>query len=156
MRVDQYAYFALHSSVLPAAEMAARVGLEPDEVVVRGSRTADPPRPVEHRWKIVCRERGLRVDEQIDRVIERLGPHRDRIAALSRDLAVRDPEHGGAVLEIVRHFDYPFGEEEELSPPDAELRKLAGQHQLLGWGLDRGVLEFLLETGAYLDVDEYG
>ncbi|XVQ14103.1 DUF4279 domain-containing protein [Spirillospora sp. CA-255316] len=156
MRVSQYAYFALHSSVVSAAEMAAGLGLEPDEVLVRGSRTADPPRPARHTWKIVCRDRGLRVDEQIDRIVGRLGPYRDRIVALTRDLAVHDPEHGGAVLEIVRHFDHPDGEEEELSPPGAEPWKLAGQHQLLGWGLDRRVLEFLLATGAYLDVDEYG
>ncbi|MFC5753757.1 DUF4279 domain-containing protein [Actinomadura rugatobispora] len=156
MRISQYAYFALRSPVVPAAEMAARLGLEPDEVTVRGSRTVDPPRPAVHTWKIVCRERGLRVDEQIDRIIERLGPYRDRVVALSRELGVHGPEHGGAVLEVVRYFDDEDGEEEELSPPGAALQKLAGQHQLLGWGLDRRVLEFLLMTGAYLDVDEYG
>ncbi|WP_329245510.1 DUF4279 domain-containing protein [Actinoallomurus sp. NBC_01490] len=59
MRVRQYVYFALHSSTLPAAEMATRLGLEPDEVSVRGSRTTTPPRPVTHVWKIVCRDRGL-------------------------------------------------------------------------------------------------
>jgi hypothetical protein len=31
-----------------------------------------------------------------------------------------------------------------------------GQHQLLGWVLDREVLEFLPAVDAVLDVDEYG
>lgn len=156
MRISQYAYFALCSSYVSAAEMAARVGMEPDEVSVRGSRTADPPRPVRHAWRMVCRDRGLTLDEQIGRIIERLRPCRDQIAALSQELAAHDPEHGGAALRVVRYFNDPDGEEEELSPPEADRQKIAGQHQLLGWVLDREVLEFLLATGAYLDADEYG
>jgi hypothetical protein len=37
-----------------------------------------------------------------------------------------------------------------------ELEKLSDQHQLLGWHLDRGVVQFLDEVDAELDVDEYG
>lgn len=156
MRIRQYAYFVLCSSVVSAAEMAARVGMEPDKVSVRGSRKADPPRPVSHAWSIVCKDRGLTADDQIGRIIERLQPCRNQVVALSQELAAHDPEHGGAVLRVVRYFDDPDGEEEEFSPPEAALQKIAGQHQLLGWVLDRTVLEFLLATGAYLDVDEYG
>lgn len=156
MRVGQFAYFALMSPSVSAEEMAARLRLEPDEVSIRGSRTPAPPRPVAHAWKIVCGERGLTVDEQVGQIMRRLRPHRDSIAALSRELAARDPGQAGAVLEVVRDFDDPDGEEEELSPPDAELQKLPGQHQLLGWSLDHEVLEFLVVTGAHLDVDEYG
>jgi hypothetical protein len=156
MRVRQYVYFALHSSTLPAAEMATRLGLEPDEVSVRGSRTTTPPRPVTHVWKIVCRDRGLTVDEQIDRVMARLRPYRERIAALVQAITADGFEYDGAVLEVVRHFDDADGEEERLDPPEAALQRLAGQHQLLGWSLDREVLEFLLATGAHFDVDEYG
>ncbi|MDN3353086.1 DUF4279 domain-containing protein [Actinomadura sp. DC4] len=152
MRISQYAYFALRSSVVPAAEMTARLGLEPDEVSVRGSRTADPPRPVSHSWKIVCADGGLTVDQQVGRIMERLRPYRDRIVALSQALA----GHGAAVLEVVRYLDDPDGEDEELSPPGVALQKLPGRHRLLGWTLDREVLEFLVATGAYLDVDEYG
>jgi hypothetical protein len=39
--------------------------------------------------------------------------------------------------------------------PDG-LEKLSGQHQLLGWHLDRHVLNFLSEVGAEFDADEYG
>jgi hypothetical protein len=136
--------------------MAARLGLEPDEVSVRGSRMAAPPRPVSHAWRIVCRERGLTVDQQIGRIMQRLRPHQDQIVAMSQALTSESPRHGGAVLRVVRYFDDADGEDEELSPPGAALQKLAGQHQLLGWTLEREVLEFLLATGAYLDVDEYG
>jgi hypothetical protein len=156
VRVGQYVYFALSSPSVSAQEMTARLCLEPDEVSVRGSRTSAPPRPVAHVWKIVCRERGLTVDEQVGQIMRRLRPHRDEIAALSRELAARDPGQAGAVLEVVRDFDDPDGEEEELSPPDAYFQKLPGQHQLLGWSLDLEVLQFLLVTGAHLDVDEYG
>jgi hypothetical protein len=156
VRVGQFAYFALHSPSVSAEEMTARLGLEPDESSIRGSRTPVPPRPAAHAWMVVCRERGLTVDEQIDQIMRRLRPHRDSIAALSRELAARDPGQAGAVLEVVRDFDDPDGEEEQLSPPDAYFQKLAGQHQLLGWSLDGEVLEFLVATGAHLDVDEYG
>jgi Domain of unknown function (DUF4279) len=56
VEIEQYAYFALKSAVVPAAEMAERLGMEPDEVSVRGSRVAEPPRPIRHSWKIVCRD----------------------------------------------------------------------------------------------------
>ncbi|WP_239145523.1 DUF4279 domain-containing protein [Actinoplanes couchii] len=92
------------------------------------SRRAEPTAvPVDHSWKIVCREPGLRVDEQVASVVGRLVPHSAAIAA---------------VLEIVRCFD----------------RQEAGRAEapnLLGWHLDRKVLDFLQSTGASLDVDEY-
>ncbi|MFG2907668.1 DUF4279 domain-containing protein [Kitasatospora sp. NPDC048286] len=76
MPVDQYVHFALSSLHTSAADMAAVLGLEPDEIMVRGSRIPGPrPIPAAHRWKIVCREPGLCVDEQIARVLERLAPH---------------------------------------------------------------------------------
>ncbi|MEU5786400.1 DUF4279 domain-containing protein [Micromonospora purpureochromogenes] len=65
MIVSQYVYFALSSERVSAAEITARLGIEPDEIVVRGSRVASPARPGSHRWKITCRKPGLTVDEQI-------------------------------------------------------------------------------------------
>jgi len=59
-------------------------------------------------------------------------------------------------MQVVRYLNDESGEEEELSSPDAPWQKLSGQHQLLGWALEREVLEFLLATGACFDVDEYG
>lgn len=151
MSVDQYVYFALSSHVTSAAEMTAVLGLEPDETAVRGSRIPEPKAiPVLHRWKIVCREPGLSVDEQIARVLERLTPHVDAIAALARRLDVEDPQGPSAVLEVVRYFnDEPVRQDHPLGDIPTEVPKL------LGWHLGRDVLDFLHLTGAVLDVDEY-
>ncbi|MEV4642426.1 DUF4279 domain-containing protein [Actinoplanes sp. NPDC049548] len=140
MRVSQYAYFALSSSHTSAAEMAAVLGLEPDETTVRGSRIAEPGAvPALHRWKIVCREPGLHVDEQIARIVHRLAPHTAAIAALAGRLDDEEPGPA-AVLEVVRTFDD---------------RAAAETPATLGWHLDREILDFLQTTGAVLDVDEY-
>ncbi|MEU1543098.1 DUF4279 domain-containing protein [Actinacidiphila glaucinigra] len=62
MPLSQYVYFALISSRTTAQEITAWLGIEPDETTVRGSRRADSPTlPVTHRWKVVCREPGLRL-----------------------------------------------------------------------------------------------
>ncbi|BBH71828.1 hypothetical protein ACTI_85130 [Actinoplanes sp. OR16] len=149
MHVNQYAYFALFSRSTSAAEMAAVLGLEPDEITVRGSRrTAPNAIPADHCWKIVCREPGLRVDEQVARIIERLAPHTAAIAALARSL---DTENGrsGAVLEVVRCFNDRGAEQHDPSDATTEAPNL------FGWHLSREVLDFLQATGAALDVDEY-
>lgn len=156
MRIRQFVYFGLLSSQVSATEITARLGVEPDRIAVLGARNTAPPIPVCHAWKIVCDDRRLAVDEQLVRVVERLAPHSEEIIALAQELSAADPEHGGAVMRVVRYFDAEDGEEEELSSPDAALQKLPGQHQLLGWVLDREVLRFLLDVDAVLDVDEYG
>jgi hypothetical protein len=151
MHVDQYVYFALSSHVTSAAEMTAVLGLEPDETVVRGSRIPEPDAvPVLHRWKIVCREPGLSVDEQIARVLERLNPHIDAIAALARRLDGEDPDGPSAVLEIVRYFN---GSPVPLDHPPRDAH--VETPKAYGWHLGREVLRFLHLTGAVLDVDEY-
>ncbi|HYN92300.1 MAG TPA: DUF4279 domain-containing protein [Pilimelia sp.] len=139
MRIRQYAYFGLWSRLTPASEMTARLGLEPDEVSVRAARSAAPPLPVSHAWKVVCRDRGLTVDEQTARIVVRLGPFAATIGALGTALQQAEGEVSGARLQIVRYFDDKNGEPE-----------------LLGWHLDRDLLEFLRVTGADIDVDEYG
>lgn len=149
MPVSQYAYFALGSRHTTAIEMAAFLGLEPDETRIRGSRVSNPPRPVFHSWKIVCREPGLRVDEQLARVLDRLRPHTDRIAELTRRLSAQDEAGTSAVLQVVRYFndDEDLGQTPSPDSPD--------QPNLFGWHLDPDVLTFLSATGAELDVDEY-
>ncbi|MEV7931299.1 DUF4279 domain-containing protein, partial [Kitasatospora sp. NPDC088779] len=115
MPLRQYVYFALFSQHTSAAEMTALLGIEPDEVSVRGSRFTEPVvRPVSHSWKIVCREPGLCVDEQINRVLDRLRPHTARIAELASHLAAEEQEHGGAVLEVVRYFNDTDQEQQPL------------------------------------------
>ncbi|MEY9863994.1 hypothetical protein ABH935_009648 [Catenulispora sp. GAS73] len=152
MLISQYAYFGLSSLVIPAAEMTAILGIAPDEISVRGSRRGEPrPHPPLHRWKIVCREPAMSVDQQVERIMERLAPHGDAIAALARRLDAEDGDQSGAVLEIVRKFNHDEGQDRLASTPP----ELIDGHDLLGWHLDRAVLEFLQATGAVLDVDEY-
>jgi hypothetical protein len=152
VRIRQYAYFAVFSESMPATEITARLMIEPDKVMIRGSRRAEPPAPVVHKWKVICDDRGMTVDEQVRKVVDRVRPRQAAIAELTREPDARC----GAVLEVVRYFDAENGEEEELSPPDAQLQKLPGQHQLLGWHLDRDILAFLIAVNAEIDVDEYG
>ena len=155
VRIKQYVYFALKSEHVTAATMADQIGLAADEVSVRGSTIAGPrPKPFVHSWKIVCDTPGLTVDEQVDRVIERLGPYRSAIREV-----VGGIDDAKAVLQVVRYFGAWLaddeGEEEELTVV-GNLEKLPGQHQLLGWHLRREVMEFLLDVNAEMNFDEYG
>jgi Domain of unknown function (DUF4279) len=158
VRISQYCYFSIRSRDVTAEQISARLGLQPDEFGVRGSKQTKPREiPVDHTWKIACREAGLTVSEQIDRVLVRLLPLADEIAAYLIDL--RAAGIGATTtLQVVRHLDDDEGEEEELTEQVVGERtyvKLSGQHQLLGWHLDRRCLDFLERTGAELDVDEY-
>jgi hypothetical protein len=142
MPLHQYAYFALFSQHISADDMTSQLGITPDKVTVRGSRFTEPAVvPVDHSWMIECRDPGLRVDEQITRVLDRLQPHTDRICDLTRHLA----STGGAVLHVVRYFN----DTDQAQPGAAEAPNL------FGWHLDRKILDFLSATGAELDVDEY-
>lgn len=96
--------------------------IEPDKVMIRGSRRAEPPSPVKHGWEVICDDRGMTVDEQVRKVIDRVRPRQAAIAELTREPDARC----WTVLEIVRYFDDQTGEEEELSPPDAQCR---GSHR---------------------------
>lgn len=156
MRVDQYVYFSLRSDHMPVREIAGRLGMEPDEISVKASKRVDPPVPCVHAWRLVCRDGGLTLDEQIDRLIERLEPFADEIAALAREIDASEGEGITGTLQVVRYFNDDGGEGESPQPNGTDLVRLPGQHQRLGWHLDRRVLEFLHRTGAELDVDEYG
>ncbi|MEW2553290.1 DUF4279 domain-containing protein [Streptomyces zhihengii] len=143
MPLRQYACFALFSQHTSADAMTSQLGITPDEVTVRGSRFTEPAVvPVDHSWMVVCREPNLRVDEQITRILDRLQPHTHRICDLTRHLARTG---GGAVLQIVRHFN-----DTDQAQPEA-----ADAPNLFGWHLDRKVLDFLSATGAEIDIDEY-
>ncbi|MEU1196819.1 DUF4279 domain-containing protein [Streptomyces sp. NPDC005813] len=147
MPLHQYVYFALTSNSTTAQEITAWLGIEPDETTVRGSRRTGPPTlPASHRWKIVCRDPGLRVDEQIARILDRLRPHTDRIAEVAARLSAEEEEGGAAVLEVVRYFN------DDDAP---QVAAASDQSDLFGWHLDHDVLGFLAATGAALDIDEY-
>lgn len=143
MPLHQYAYFALFSQHTSADAMTSQMGIIPDEVTVRGSRSTEPVViPVDHSWVVTCRQPGLRVDEQITRILDRLQPHTDHICDLTRHLAETG---GGAVLNVVRYFN-----DTDQAQPGA-----ADAPNLFAWHLDRNVLDFLSATGAELGVDEY-
>lgn len=149
MLLRQYVYFALSSEHITAREMTAVLGIEPDETSVRGSRrTAPVALPACHRWKISCREPGLRVDEQIANILGRLQPHTERIAALVARLAT-EVGPGAAVLQVVRYFNDSPGEAGEAD------QAIDQPPKPLSWHLDHDVLSFLSATGATIDVDEY-
>jgi hypothetical protein len=155
VRVRQYVYFVMRSDSLSAVEMSARIGLDPDEVVIQGSRSLRPLRPARHAWKITCRDPGLTVDDMIARVVDRLEPFSEAIGGLVEELN-RGHTASCAALQVVRHFDDEEGEVEDRRSPDPAFAKIPGQHQLLGWHVDGRVVRFLVATGAELDVDEYG
>jgi hypothetical protein len=156
MLVNQYVYFALTSSQVSAAEITARLQIEPDEVLIRGSRQADPVLPVAHRWKIVCRKPRLTVDEQIADIVDRLFDHAHRIGELAAELGRIEGMQGFSEMQVVREFQGPDGAAEELATAVEGMVKLSGQHQLLGWHLNTRILDFLRMTLAELSVDEYG
>ena len=157
--IRQYCYLSLHSPTVTAAEVTARLLLEPDRVAVRGSRRTRPKAiPVHHSWEVLCDLPGLTIDEQLDRVVSRVAPAAADIASWTSELASRGVELS-ARLQVVRNFDDDEGQEDDAHDEvvdGVEMRRLGGQHQLLGWHLDRSVLEFLTVTGAELDIDEYG
>ncbi|MDX8050150.1 GNAT family N-acetyltransferase [Lentzea sp. BCCO 10_0798] len=129
MRVDQYAYFALESDTVSAAEIAQRLGLEPDEVLVRGSKRPEHDVPRVHAWKIVDRGAG-RLDEKIQNVVDRLLPIRDELVALT---AMSDMSASLVVVRFCRD----------------------GDGADLGWWISAEALAFLTSVRASLDVDEY-
>jgi hypothetical protein len=149
LRIRQYVYFAIKSRNLSAEEVERRLGVRPDRVLVSGAERKYPPRPAAHSWELVSTEPGLTVDEQISMLLTRLQPARAAI----RDLTAT--EDVVAVLQVVRYLDDDEGEL-ELSTIVRGMKKLPGQHHLLGWHLDLEVMRFLCEVGADLDIDEYG
>ncbi len=150
MRILQRAYFAIHSTMTSSGAIAAFLGMEPDRSIVRGSVSVELDRPLHHGWCVDCDQPGMRVDEQVAEVVDRLRPISSKIRAFLDADSTASP-----VMEVVRYFDYEEGVEED-DVTIGRFQKLSGQHQLLGWHLSRDVLDFLAEVGAALDADEYG
>lgn len=140
--------------MVTAEVITGRLGVQPDETSVRGTRRAEPPVPTRHHWSIHCRERGLCVDEQVTVLLDRIEPVRPRILDLIGEGEVF------ARLQIVRYFDDDLGEEETLdsfvTPDGGIAEKLPGQHQLLGWILSAEQVGVLASMRATIDSDEYG
>ena len=150
MRIYQYCYFTLSSAVTSASEITAHLKMQPDRTLVQGSkRTGPPPLPRLHAWEIVHPPSG-RVDDQLTCIVERLSPVQGRLTRLMRDFPVQ------ATMQVVRHLNAELGEEDNaVSSSAGSLRRLGGQHQLLGWHLDQSIIKFLVSVNAELDLDEY-
>lgn len=154
MKVSQRVYLDISSETVPAAAVTAFLGMEPDELQVRGAKRAAPPVPVWHSWSVHCSDRGLKIDAQIEKVLERVEPIRSRLVVLAsgQDVSVR--------LVIVRYFDDEDGEEQPFEAAITKdgrlLEKLPGQHQLLGWYLSDEQLGFLAQIRCSIWADEYG
>jgi hypothetical protein len=114
--IRQYVYFAVRSDAVNADEVSRRLGLEPDHIAVRGSRSAEPPRPVANVWKIVCDEPDMTIDEQVEVVLQRLRPAEARLVELAKDPGC------SVALQLVRYFGDEEGEPERLSDSDAGCR----------------------------------
>ncbi|MEV7567922.1 DUF4279 domain-containing protein [Streptomyces tanashiensis] len=113
----------------------ALLGVQPDETKVRGSRVVEPAIPACHQWRIVCREPGLRVDEQIALVLDRLRPHTDRIAGLAGRMGEEPGAGRAAKPQIVRYYtaaDDP-GENRSCSPRG----RLAAVDAIRDWATGR-------------------
>jgi hypothetical protein len=80
--------------------------------------SAAPPVPVLHSWTVCLRERGLTLDAQIGRVLERIEPVHARLLGLIPGQDV------SAQLVIVCDFDDEEGEDELPDVAATEDRKL--------------------------------
>ncbi len=150
MRISQRVEFVIASRNVTAVEITRRVGLEPDRTVVAGSKPSESTKvPPEHAWVLISAIENTPVDQQIQHVVNRLEPMRSEIKALTSRSGVY------AVMQIVRFFEDTNGEQEVLSGPGG-VEKIPGQHQLLGWHLSSGLINFFSDVGVEIDVDEYG
>jgi len=154
MKISQRVYFDISSETMPAADVTARLGAEPDRLQVRGSRRTQPPVPALHSWSVQCQEREMALDAQIGTVLARIEPIHQRLLdlAASSTVALR--------LVIVRYFDDPDGDEERfdavVTGDGKLLERLPGQHQLLGWSLTCEQLSFLASIRCSIWADGYG
>ncbi|MFE5480465.1 DUF4279 domain-containing protein [Nocardia sp. NPDC056541] len=146
MKIRQYSYFALYSATMSAVEMAAQLQMDPDEAVVLGSKSAQHRIPRAHRWEIVRRSTES-IDEQIEHLIARLDPVLSQVILLTKQPDV------SAGMNVVRYYDDPDGV--HGAPGGTPWAQARTWPRPLGWHLSAPVLEFLLATGAELDIDEY-
>ncbi|MFG1771619.1 DUF4279 domain-containing protein [Nocardia salmonicida] len=87
MKIRQYSYFELASTIVSAAELTIRLGVEPDQLAVKGTTNARGRVCRLHSWRI-SDDLGGAVDEQLERLIVRLEPGRTQLTALASDADV--------------------------------------------------------------------
>lgn len=152
--MSQWTHFDLTSEQVSAATITGIVGIEPDQLMVRGSKRSQPPVPAIHAWSLVCRSAGLTLDEQAELLLDRIRPIQVAIRDLTRSTEVE------ARLVFVRYFNDKEGEDESfeasIAPDGKLLERVPGQHQLLGWTLSAQSLALLGSINAVIWADEYG
>lgn len=155
MQMRQYVYFAIDSGTVAVAEITAALGIAPDQVSVRGSKSMSPrPVPITHSWQIRCANTAQRIDDQAAEVLERISPAATAVRRLVDDRGV------AATLVFVRYFNDEDGVDESLEPSIGPgglvLEHIGRQHQLLGWALEPEQLNLLASMRAAISADEYG
>jgi hypothetical protein len=138
VQVKEDVYFAVYSTAMTVAEMASRIGLDPDVTLVKGSRVADPPLPRAHAWQLRPTREDAGVDERVADLLGRLRSLERAVSDFIFDLG----SDGSAVLQLVRYFNDSDGIDTE-------------ENRRLGFALDASAIGLLSRLGAVLDVDEY-
>ncbi|MEV0077348.1 DUF4279 domain-containing protein [Nocardia neocaledoniensis] len=146
MKVVQYSYFTVYSDTMAASTMTERLGIDPDEVAVLGSRSVAHRIPRSHRWKLV-RRGSESIDEQLEQLVDRLEPIRHQLTSLRSEPGVH------ASMHVVRYYGDPDGV--HGAPDGTPLAECQDWPRPLGWHLSHRVMEFLGAIGAELDIDEY-
>jgi hypothetical protein len=154
MRVQQHAYFLVRSDAVLSPDITAQLGIEPDKVRRRGSRTEGPPPvPRTNLWMVMSgRPDTVSLDEHFDSLFARLEPYEDKVRAF---LASTDAT---GVIAVVRNFSAGCEDDDALKahPPPEGMERLPDQHPLLGFHLDHQLIAFAARTHVDLDFDEYG
>lgn len=155
MKVRQYVYLGLSSDTVDPGTISERLGLMPDEVKLMGSRhPGPPPLPRTHMWRL---NSGTGSDERtLDEHFQSLLARLTGSASKLRELTVSGEVD--AVIQIVRHFT-PGPEDRRISEPGrhrGDFERLRGQHPLVGFGIEAGLITYAAEAGIGFDFDEYG
>ncbi|MFF0637960.1 DUF4279 domain-containing protein [Nocardia sp. NPDC004151] len=146
MKIRQYSYFELASPVVSADELTIRLGVEPDEVEIKGTTRARGRVRGLHAWKIEDSVDGA-IDDQIGRLIDRLEPARAQLISMASDPDI------WSRLQVVRYYHDPDGV--HYAPGGALIDRVREWPRSLGWNLSVPTLAFLASTATSLDVDEY-
>lgn len=146
MKIRQFSYFELASPVVSAADLTIRLGVEPDLFEVEGTVSERGRVRGLHTWRISDSIDGA-IDEQIERLIDRLIPGRAQLITMASDPDI------WSRLQVVRRYHDPDGV--HYAPAGTPIDRVREWPRPLGWNLSVPTLEFLSMTATSLDVAEY-
>ncbi|MEV0551787.1 DUF4279 domain-containing protein [Nocardia salmonicida] len=146
MKIRHYSYFELASTIVSVAELTICLGVEPDHLEVKGTTNARGRVRMLHTWRISDDREGA-VDEQLERLIDRLKPGRTQLIALASDADI------WSRMQVVRYYHDPDGV--HYAPAGTPSDQVSEWPRPLGWHLSVPTLEFLSLTATSFDVDEF-